>query len=153
MVCMHACVWEWKKVISRDANVDWLVIHRPTSCQVSNPPVSNLQFVINRKQGTAKFNIEKIGQPISNESGESGKNLLLGTFALLYVVEGNVRIELDENHLNGCVYTLNEGQTLFIERDEEASPTSILVKPCDKSGTVGHPDLGMSYMKKHVIHR
>ncbi|CDS06151.1 hypothetical protein LRAMOSA08679 [Lichtheimia ramosa] len=122
----------------------------PTSCQVSNPPVTNLQFVINRKQGTAQFNIEKIGQPVSNESGESGKNMLLGTFALLYVVEGNVRIELDENHLNGCVYTLNEGQTLFLERDEEASPTSIIVKPCDKSGTVGHPDLDATFITIQV---
>lgn len=27
--CMRvcACVWEWKKVISRDANVDWLMIY------------------------------------------------------------------------------------------------------------------------------
>ena len=92
--------------------------------------------------GTAHFYVEKIGQPISNESGETGKKLLLGAFALVYVVNGYVRVTLDENHLHRRTEFLSAGETLYIERDEEASPTSIVIQAADSKGSVGSHELG-----------
>ncbi|KAI9321442.1 hypothetical protein BX666DRAFT_1902139 [Dichotomocladium elegans] len=108
-----------------------------TSCQVPNPPVTNLQFLIKRNLGSAQFNVDKIGEPVANESGETGKKLILGSFALVYVVEGNVCIEVDERHMEESIYKLSAGQTLLVERDEDASPTSIVVQASDASGVVG----------------
>ncbi|ORY96739.1 hypothetical protein BCR43DRAFT_439824 [Syncephalastrum racemosum] len=102
---------------------------------VMDAPVTNLQFMVRKGVGKAQFHVEKIGQPISNESGETGKKLLLGSFALVYVVEGYAKITLDESHMN-LQRTVIAGQTLYIERDEEASPTSILIQACDPSGKV-----------------
>ncbi|KAG2223013.1 hypothetical protein INT45_012312 [Circinella minor] len=99
----------------------------PTSCKISNPPITNLQFMYKKDLGTAHFYVEKIGQPISNESGETGKKLLLGAFALVYIVNGYVRVTLDENHLHRRTEFLSAGETLYIERDEEASPTNARV--------------------------
>lgn len=96
--------------------------------------------MIKRELGNAQFHVDKIGQPVSNESGETGKKLLLGSFALVYVVDGYVRITLDENHGQGEAKFLSQGQTLYIERDEEASPTSMVVQASDESGAVGNND-------------
>lgn len=98
--------------------------------------------MIKRDLGTAQFHIDKIGQPVSNESGETGKKLLLGAFVLVYVVEGYVRIALDENHVDGNVHLLSPGQTLYIERDEEASPSSMAIQASDDKGAVGRDDVG-----------
>ncbi|KAI9258970.1 hypothetical protein BDA99DRAFT_538888 [Phascolomyces articulosus] len=113
----------------------------PTSCRVSNGPITNLQFMYKKDLGTAQFYVEKIGQPISNESGETGQKLLLGSFALVYVVDGFVRITLDKNHLDGQSELLLPGETLYIERDEEASPTSIVIQAADSTGSVGGHEL------------
>ncbi|KAI8391234.1 uncharacterized protein BYT42DRAFT_556125 [Radiomyces spectabilis] len=112
-----------------------------TSCKVNHPPVTYLQFMLKRDLGTAQFNVDKIGQPVSNESGETGKKMILGSFALVYVIEGHVRVGLDENHLNGHSLVLSAGQTLYVERDEDASPTSLVMQACDESGTVSNSDL------------
>ncbi|KAI8346764.1 hypothetical protein BD560DRAFT_411234 [Blakeslea trispora] len=111
-----------------------------TSCKVSSAPVSCLQFLIKRELGTAQFSIDKIGQPISNESGETGRKLILSAFALVYVVEGHVRIGLDENSSQGYHGVLSAGQTLYVERDEDASPTSMIIQASDASGGIGNRD-------------
>ncbi|KAL7317317.1 hypothetical protein PS15m_003694 [Mucor circinelloides] len=116
-------------------NAEWA-----TSCKVSNAPVSSLQFLIKRDLGTAQFSIDKIGQPVSNESGETGRKLILGAFALVYVVEGHVRIGLDENSSQGYSNVLSAGQTLYVERDEDASPTSMVIQASDASGSFGRRD-------------
>ncbi|ORE05312.1 hypothetical protein BCV72DRAFT_250693 [Rhizopus microsporus var. microsporus] len=100
-----------------------------------------LQFLIKKDLGTARFSIDKIGQPISNENGETGRKLILGAFALVYVVEGNVRISLDENSPQGYQGVLKAGQTLCVERDEDASPTSMVIQSSDSTGNVSHRDL------------
>lgn len=94
--------------------------------------------MIKRDLGTAQFSVDKI----SNETGESGRKLILGVFALVYVVEGNVRIDLDENSPQGFNGVLNPGQTLYVERDEDASPTSMVIQASDASGSVGNRDVG-----------
>ncbi|KAI8063694.1 uncharacterized protein B0P05DRAFT_555340 [Gilbertella persicaria] len=111
-----------------------------TSCKVSNAPVCCLQFLIKRELGTAQFSIDKIGQPISNENGETGRKLILSAFALVYVVEGHVCIGLDENSPQGYHGVLSAGQTLYVERDEDASPTSMVIQASDASGGVGNRD-------------
>lgn len=95
--------------------------------------------MIKRDLGTAQFSVDKI----TNETGESGRKLILGVFALVYVVEGNVRIDLDENSPQGFNGVLNPGQTLYVERDEDASPTSMVIQASDASGSVGNRDVGM----------
>ncbi|CEI98949.1 hypothetical protein RMCBS344292_13044 [Rhizopus microsporus] len=112
-----------------------------TTCRVTNAPVTSLQFLIKKDLGTARFSIDKIGQPISNENGETGRKLILGAFALVYVVEGNVRISLDENSPQGYQGVLKAGQTLCVERDEDASPTSMVIQSSDSTGNVSHRDL------------
>ncbi|KAI9498660.1 hypothetical protein BDB00DRAFT_798987 [Zychaea mexicana] len=121
-----------------------------TSCRVSNPPITNLQFMVKKNLGTAQFYVEKIGQPISNESGETGKKLLLGSFALVYVVDGFVRITLDENHMHGHSVLLSPDETLYIERDEEASPTSIFIQAADATGAVGGHDLDATVITMQI---
>ncbi|KAI8374035.1 hypothetical protein EDC96DRAFT_498311 [Choanephora cucurbitarum] len=112
----------------------------PTSCKVSNAPVSCLQFLIKRDLGTAQFSVDKIGQLVSNESGETGRKLILSAFALVYVVEGHVRIGLDENSPQGYHGVLSAGQTLYVERDEDASPTSMIIQASDAAGGIGNRD-------------
>ena len=94
--------------------------------------------MIKRDLGTAQFSVDKV----SNESGETGRKLILGAFALVYVVEGNVRIGIDENSPQGFTGILAPGQTLYVERDEDASPTSMVIQASDASGAVGDRDLG-----------
>jgi hypothetical protein len=129
---------------------------RSTSCKVTNPPVHNLQFVINRELGKAQFHVEKIGQPVSTENGETGRKMILGSFALVYVVDGHVRIGIDENHVQGHARVLSKGHTLYIERDEEASPTNLMIQASDEKGSVGNHELGkciqsLSIMIVHII--
>ncbi|KAI9350433.1 hypothetical protein BD770DRAFT_394496 [Pilaira anomala] len=113
-------------------NSEWV-----TSCKVTNAPVTSLQFLIKRDLGTAQFSVDKV----SNENNETGQKLILGAFALVYVVEGNVRIGLDENTSpQGYNGTLSPGQTLYVERDEDASPTSMLIQASDPNGAIGHRD-------------
>ncbi|KAI8647153.1 hypothetical protein BD408DRAFT_408688 [Parasitella parasitica] len=116
-------------------NAEWA-----TSCKVTNAPVSSLQFLIKRDLGTAQFSIDKIGQPISNESGETGRKLILGAFALVYVLDGHVRIGLDENSPQRHSRFLSAGQTLYVERDEDASPTSMIIQASDANDNVGSRD-------------
>lgn len=109
-----------------------------TSCKVTNAPVTSLQFLIKRELGTAQFSVDKV----SNESSETGRKLILSAFYLVYVVDGNVRIGVDENSPQGYNGVLTAGQTLYIERDEDASPTSMLIQASDTTGAVGNRDLG-----------
>jgi hypothetical protein len=110
-----------------------------TSCKVTNAPVTSLQFLIKHDLGTAQFSVDKIGQPVSNEAG---RKLILGAFALVYVVEGHVRIGLDENSPQGYNGILSAGQTLYVERDEDASPTSMVIQASDAQGSIGNRDQG-----------
>ncbi|KAI7869211.1 hypothetical protein BDF14DRAFT_1785992 [Spinellus fusiger] len=112
-----------------------------TQCKVTNAPVTNLQFMMKRDLGVAQFYVDKIGQPVSNESGETGKRLILGSFCLVYVVEGHVRITVDEGQLDSHVHSVSAGQTFYIEHDEEASPSSMMVQASDKAGNVNSPEL------------
>ncbi|KAG2231303.1 hypothetical protein INT48_006414 [Thamnidium elegans] len=113
-------------------NSEWM-----TSCKVTNAPVTSLQFLIKRELGTAQFSVDKV----SNESNETGRKLILSAFYLVYVVDGNVRIGVDENSPQGYNGVLTAGQTLYIERDEDASPTSMLIQASDITGAVGNRDL------------
>ncbi|CAO3587866.1 unnamed protein product [Absidia cylindrospora] len=110
-----------------------------THCRMNKDPVTSLQFMIKRDLGKAQFYVEKIGQPVSNESGETGKRLILGVFCLVYVVEGHVRISIDDSTHHSRV-PMTTGQTLCIERDEDASPTNMLIQATDEHGVVGNDD-------------
>ncbi|KAI8086494.1 uncharacterized protein BX664DRAFT_335943 [Halteromyces radiatus] len=110
-----------------------------THCRMKKQPVTTLQFMIKRDLGKAQFYVEKIGQPVSNESGETGKRLILGVFCLVYVVEGHVRISLDDSTHQSRV-PMMAGQTLCIERDEDASPTNMMIQASDEQGIVGNDD-------------
>ncbi|CEP07693.1 hypothetical protein [Parasitella parasitica] len=116
-------------------NAEWA-----TSCKVTNAPVSSLQFLIKRDLGTAQFSVDKIGQPVSNESGETGRKLILGAFALVYVLDGHVRIGLDENSPQRQSRFLSAGQALYVERDADASPTSMIIQASDANDNVGSRD-------------
>ncbi|CAO3648966.1 unnamed protein product [Cunninghamella echinulata] len=108
---------------------------------MNKSPVTSLQFMIKRDLGKAQFYVEKIGQPVSNESGETGKRLILGVFCLVYVVDGNVRINLNDSVNDPTREIVLAGQTLCIERDEDSSPTSMMIQAADEHGNVGNDDL------------
>ncbi|KAL0083959.1 hypothetical protein F4703DRAFT_1857809 [Phycomyces blakesleeanus] len=112
-----------------------------SNCKVTDAPVTSLQFMIKRDLGTAQFDVDKIGQPVSNESGETGKKLILGSFALVYVVEGYVRISVDEDQSSDHIHVLSPGQTLYVEHDEESTPVSMTIKASDMAGNVNHHEL------------
>lgn len=86
--------------------------------------------MLKRESGKAQVRVEKIGAYETDLQGDvdSGKNMLFGAFALVYVVEGFVSVLLDENHAHEQRHVLKAGETLVVERDEDASPTSILMK-------------------------
>ena len=109
--------------------------------------------MIKRDLGTAQFYVDTIGEPVPNEGGEIGKKLLLGSFALVYVVHGYVRITIDENHSQRRKETLAPGQTLYVERDEEASPTSMVIQAADATGAVGGHEMGTlaEYILRNVL--
>ncbi|KAI9031913.1 hypothetical protein CLU79DRAFT_730653 [Phycomyces nitens] len=112
-----------------------------SNCKVTDAPVTSLQFMIKRDLGTAQFDVDKIGQPVSNESGETGKKLILGSFALVYVVEGYVRISVDEDQSSDHIHVLSAGQTLYVEHDEDSTPVSMTIKASDLTGNVNHHEL------------
>ncbi|EPB89898.1 hypothetical protein HMPREF1544_03281 [Mucor circinelloides 1006PhL] len=107
-----------------------------TTCKLSNSPVSCLQFMLRRELGKAQVRIEKIGSFETDLQGDvdSGKNMLFGAFALVYVVEGFISVILDENYTHNQKFELKKGETLLVERDEEASPTSILLNATNQVG-------------------
>ncbi|KAK4514544.1 uncharacterized protein ATC70_002142 [Mucor velutinosus] len=107
-----------------------------TTCKLSNSPVSCLQFMLRRELGKAQVRVEKIGSFETDLQGDvdSGKNMLFGAFALVYVVEGFISVILDENHELNQKFELKKGETLFVERDEDASPTSILLNATNQAG-------------------
>lgn len=107
-----------------------------TTCKVTNAPVESLQFMYKRESGNAQVRVEKIGSFETDLQGDvdSGKNMLFGAFALVYVVEGQVNVLLDENHAHEQLHHLKAGETLFMERDEDASPTSILMNATNEHG-------------------
>ncbi|PHZ15221.1 uncharacterized protein RHIMIDRAFT_234582 [Rhizopus microsporus ATCC 52813] len=102
---------------------------KTTSCKLSNPPIQTLQFMLKRDSGKAQIRIEKIGSYETDLQGDvdSGKNMLFGAFVLVYVVDGYVNALLDKNHAHGQSFDMKAGESLMIERDEDASPTSILL--------------------------
>ncbi|GAN10889.1 succinylglutamate desuccinylase/aspartoacylase subfamily protein, partial [Mucor ambiguus] len=107
-----------------------------TTCKLSNSPVSCLQFMLRRELGKARVRVEKIGSFETDLQGDvdSGKNMLFGAFALVYVVEGFISVILDENHPHSQKFELKRGETLLVERDEDASPTSILLNATNQVG-------------------
>ncbi|KAI9300819.1 hypothetical protein BJ944DRAFT_170186 [Cunninghamella echinulata] len=109
--------------------------------KLNHQDLTSLQFMIKRDLGKAQFYVEKIGQPVSNESGETGKRLILGVFCLVYVVDGNVRINLNDSVNDPTREIVLAGQTLCIERDEDSSPTSMMIQAADEHGNVGNDDL------------
>ncbi|GAA5797903.1 hypothetical protein HPULCUR_003299 [Helicostylum pulchrum] len=115
----------------------------PYSWQVVNAPVKSLQFILKRKSGNSQIRVEKIGAFETDLQGDvdSGKNMLFGAFALVYVVEGYISVLLDENHAHEQKHVLKTGETLFVERDEDASPTSILMKATTNRGLAPFNDI------------
>lgn len=120
-------------------------ILRATTCKLSNSPVSCLQFMLRRELGKAQVRIEKIGSFETDLQGDvdSGKNMLFGAFALVYVVEGFISVILDENYTHNQKFELKKGETLLVERDEEASPTSILLNATNQVGQSAYSGVGM----------
>jgi hypothetical protein len=99
--------------------------------------------MLKRGAGKSQVQVEKIsrsksGHPYSDPS----KNKLFGSFALIYVIEGYVSITLDENNKNEQTHELKEGQTLFIERDEESDPTSFSMNATDSTGKSSQSGIG-----------
>ncbi|CAO3587338.1 unnamed protein product [Absidia cylindrospora] len=113
-----------------------------TSCKVRHAPVTCLQLIFNPVIGSARINVDKLGSGIMDDESEDfyyGKKRLLGAFCLVYVVEGYVQVYLDEHHHQDerSPQFLGHGQTLLIERDEESSPTTMIIRPSDSKGIVG----------------
>lgn len=110
-----------------------------TSCKVKNPPIQTLQFMLKQEAGKVQTRVEKIGSYETDLQGDvdSGKNMLFGAFALVYVVEGQINVLLDENHAHVQSFDLKAGETLMMERDEDASPTSILLNATNEFGQAG----------------
>jgi hypothetical protein len=103
---------------------------------VNNAPVRTLQFMLKRETGKARMKIEKIESFETDSKGDvdAGKNMLFGAFVLVYVVDGYISVLLDENHANETKFDLKKGETLFIERDEDSSPTNILMNATNQAG-------------------
>ncbi|KAL1922132.1 uncharacterized protein VTP21DRAFT_10774 [Calcarisporiella thermophila] len=109
----------------------------PTTCRVINPPINTLNFVMDRSKGKVKFLVEKAGESSAVENGNGSKKLLLGRFTLVYSVEGKVRVSLEENE---TIRLVGPGQTMVIEREEDSSPTSMVILPADEKGNVKYQD-------------
>ncbi|KAI8083211.1 uncharacterized protein B0P05DRAFT_467894 [Gilbertella persicaria] len=120
---------------------DCTTVLLPGQHQKKKPTLSFLQFMLKRELGKAQVRIEKIDSFETDLQGDvdSGKNMLFGAFALVYVVEGFVSVKLDENHAHRQRFELKHGETLFVERDEDASPTSILLNAIDENGEAATP--------------
>ncbi|KAI8343670.1 hypothetical protein BC941DRAFT_465833 [Chlamydoabsidia padenii] len=116
-----------------------------TTCKVQEPPVKCLQLIFNPEIGSSRIDVDKLGSNAMEDEEDGlycyGKKRLLGTFCLIYVVEGYVQIYLDEKHRHDygtpSSQFLERGQTLLIERDEESSPSIMTVRPSDSKGVVG----------------
>ncbi|ORE19042.1 hypothetical protein BCV71DRAFT_178436 [Rhizopus microsporus] len=106
------------------------MIIMPTENEKASFSISHGEtFMLKRDSGKAQIRIEKIGSYETDLQGDvdSGKNMLFGAFVLVYVVDGYVNALLDENHAHGQSFYMKAGEALMIERDEDASPTSILL--------------------------
>lgn len=99
-----------------------------------------------RESGNAKIRVEKIGSFETDLQGDvdSRKNMVFGAFALVYVVEGSISALLDENYAHEETFHLKAGETLLIERDEDASPTSMLLNATNEQGKSSTSGIGMS---------
>ncbi|KAI9012035.1 hypothetical protein CLU79DRAFT_805956 [Phycomyces nitens] len=73
--------------------------------------------------GTAQCKVMTIG-PSATEA-EDNKVLMVGAFALVYVVKGSCSISLDEHRSHARTNSLKQGQCLYIERDQEAGPSQM----------------------------
>jgi hypothetical protein len=104
--------------------------------------------MLRRELGKAQIRVEKIGSFETNLQGDvdSGKNMLFGAFALVHVVEGFINVWLDENHSHSQKFELKTGETLFVERDEDASPTSILMNATNQIGQYNFAGTGKEYL-------
>lgn len=103
-----------------------------------------------RELGNAQIRIDKIGAFETDLQGDvdSRKNMIFGAFAIVYVVEGYVSILLDENHKEEQHILLKAGETLLLERDEDASPTSILMKATTQTQQGPLSGIGKKKFKK-----
>lgn len=124
--------------------------YRATTCKVQEVPVKCLQLIFNPNIGSSRIDVDKLGSSAMEDEEDGlycyGKKRLLGAFCLIYIVEGYVQIYLDEKHAhdygNVSPQLLECGQTLLVERDEEASPSIMVVRPCDSKGIVGIQGIG-----------
>ncbi|KAI8393809.1 uncharacterized protein BYT42DRAFT_19392 [Radiomyces spectabilis] len=121
-----------------------------TICKVTNPPIETLQFMINRDLGSAQFHVDKIGYSALDEGGQPGEKLLFGAFALLYVVEGYAEVRLDGEHSKASSHLVSEGQSLYVERDEDASPTSLQIHSADAFGNKARPGVNTTVITIEV---
>lgn len=100
--------------------------------------------MLRQELGKAQIRVEKIGSFETDLQGDvdSGKNMLFGAFTLVHVVEGFIEVLLDENHSHAQKFKLKTGETLCIERDEDASPTSILMNATNQAGQSNFAGIG-----------
>lgn len=134
-----------KHILSSFRRIKKIHLYRTTTCKVVNAPVKSLQFMLKRESGNAQVRVEKIGAFETDLQGDvdSGKNMFFGAFALVYVVEGYISVLLDENYAHEQKHVLKAGETLLVERDEDASPTSILMKATTDRGLAPFNGIGI----------
>ncbi|KAI8997349.1 hypothetical protein BDB01DRAFT_846011 [Pilobolus umbonatus] len=103
-----------------------------TVCKVTQPPARILQVLFKKDAGNVQIRVEKVGEfeGHTQVDVDSGKNIIFGAFFLIYAVEGHVKIILDENRCDEREYIIQSGQTLMIERDEDATPTNLSMSAC-----------------------
>ncbi|KAI7869567.1 hypothetical protein BDF14DRAFT_1722450 [Spinellus fusiger] len=82
--------------------------------------------------GTAKCNVVTLGSSVSDT--QEDKILLVNAFTLIYVVKGNCCIKLDENRNDGHRKIVNQGQCLYIQRDQDAGPSHLEIKTDSERG-------------------
>ncbi|KAL0081625.1 hypothetical protein F4703DRAFT_1868243 [Phycomyces blakesleeanus] len=97
-----------------------------TSCRITNGPISSIHFMLNKSFGTAQSKVITIGA--SATEAEDNKILMVGAFALVYVVKGSCCISLDEHRSHARTNALKQGQCLYIERDQEAGPSQMDIR-------------------------
>ncbi|ORX44087.1 hypothetical protein DM01DRAFT_1364796 [Hesseltinella vesiculosa] len=87
----------------------------------------NTNLIFHPHIGSADISVEKLGK---------SEKRLLGAFYLIYVVDGDIQVQLDE-HLHTTSpcpnviptrQAMRAGDTLLIERDEESSPSFMRIR-------------------------
>ncbi|KAI9096431.1 hypothetical protein DFS34DRAFT_650538 [Phlyctochytrium arcticum] len=126
----------------------------PTTCRIRTGPIRHLTFFTNRKRTHVTANLETICLHGLTDCGECEQNeptgqtpesngekreanptskMLLGNFAIIYVVSGTVKISVEGGELSSSV--VRQGDTFLCERDDESSPTEVSMIPVKEDGT------------------